>query len=81
MKLLVDVAAFLGGYAVISRWLTGGGIVDPRAAVLYGPTFETRTTVAASVAAGLLVVLLWRTVFWLSRRTRHRGSGARRTAA
>lgn len=66
---VVDCAAFFAGYAVVSRRLTGGGVVDVRI-ITRGdePTF----TVIASLVAGLGAVLVWRAGRWAAGRLRRR---------
>lgn len=62
VRLAGDALVFFAGYAVVSRWATGGGIVDPRI-ITRGE--EPTYTVVASVLAGLLAVALWRGLYLL----------------
>jgi hypothetical protein len=61
-RLLIDALAFFAGYALISRKLTGGGIVDPQ---IITRGAEPTYTVVASVLAGLLGVAVWRVAYVL----------------
>ena len=65
----MDVIVFMGGYAVVSRWATGGGIVNPK--VITGGDDAT-VTVLAAIVAGLLAVAVWRVARLLVVRTRVR---------
>jgi hypothetical protein len=67
VRFVVDALVFVVGYAAVSRWATGGGIVDPRI-ITRGD--EPTYTVVASVLAGLLAVAVWRGVYLLLARTR-----------
>jgi hypothetical protein len=62
VRLLIDALAFFAGYALVSRSLTGGGIVDPQI-ITRGD--EPTYTVVASVLAGLLAVAVWRVAYGL----------------
>ncbi|MEX2290572.1 MAG: hypothetical protein WD794_09635 [Mycobacteriales bacterium] len=67
LRFVVDALVFFAGYTAVSRWATGGGIVDPRI-ITRGD--EPTYTVVASVLAGLLAVAVWRGVYLLLTRTR-----------
>lgn len=69
LALLVDALAFFIGYAIVSRRLTGGGIVDVR---LITRGEEPTYTVVASLLAGLAAVLVWRSALFLARRLRRK---------
>lgn len=64
LTLLVHALAFLIGYALVSRYLTGGGIVDVR---LITRGEEPTYTVVASLLAGVAAVLIWRIALWAAR--------------
>lgn len=65
---VADAVAFSVGYILVSRWATGGGVVKP-SLYLDAATDEARWTVLGSVGAGLVAVLIWRTVYHLRRRS------------
>jgi hypothetical protein len=70
VAICIDAAVFCVGYVLVSSLLTTGTdaifVVDPR--IFSGGTFNARVVVAASLAAGLLPVVAWRTVYHLRRR-------------
>jgi Ni/Fe-hydrogenase subunit HybB-like protein len=66
----IDAALFCVGYVLTSSLFTTGMsaifVVDPR--IFPDGTFNARVVVAASFAAGGLLVVAWRTVHHLCRR-------------